>query len=105
MLRDIFTFLKRLILSFVLFVFVAILGIFSSAFLCDFLKDYRNALCIHNGDNAVVLGVLLYGTIIATLLLILSKKNRISIAWLFYFFSWLILGCFFLKLYISSWMI
>lgn len=97
MLRDIFTFLKRLVLSFVLFVFVAIPGFFSGLFLCDFLKatSIANSFCINNG---AMLGVLISGIIISILLFILSKKQKISTLFLILFIIWLILGCHILSL-------
>lgn len=100
MLKGIFTFIKRLVVSFLISCFVGISGIFSGIFMCESVKgtSLGNAFCASNG---LMFGFVTYSLIAIFVLLFLSIRNKLSKAWLFYLIFWLMIGYYFLELVTS----
>jgi len=94
MFKGIFTFIKRLVISFLIFCFVGVSGIFNGIFMCKFVKEtsFGNALCL---SNRLRFGYMMCALIVIFLLLFLSIKKKISMVWLFYLAFWFLLGYYF----------
>ena len=87
MLKDIFTFIKRLVISFLISCFVGISGIFSGFFMCELTKGthFEQTFCKVNG---LMFGFVVYGLIAVFFFHFLSIKKKIANAWLFYLIFW-----------------